>query len=200
MILMDDTVHTYFSSKDILMRVIAQNLSASSTLVETVYLNLVLYLGLHFSCLFLSLLSDIYSTQSQVMTANPECAIIDTPIVDALHIMHNGKFLHLPVVDRGNILAWDGEQVYHWYFSDFGFWKQMALLLPRLMWLISLMLLWPQLVRYVVLSMLLQINCWNSCKLILPLIGTSVVVKLKVVFKLYFLWNNKCQYLNMYAS
>jgi len=37
------------------------------------------------------------------MTPNPECAIIDTPIVDALHTMHDGKFLHLPVVDRGNI-------------------------------------------------------------------------------------------------
>ncbi|KAL5053098.1 hypothetical protein RYX36_033780 [Vicia faba] len=63
------------TSKDILMRVIAQNLSPSSTLVET------------------------------VMTANPECAIIDTPIVDALHIMHNGKFLHLPVVDRDGIVV-----------------------------------------------------------------------------------------------
>ncbi|CAJ2676638.1 unnamed protein product [Trifolium pratense] len=63
------------TSKDILMRVIAQNLSPSSTLVET------------------------------VMTANPECAIIDTPIVDALHIMHNGKFLNLPVVDRDGIVV-----------------------------------------------------------------------------------------------
>lgn len=40
----------------------------------------------------------------QVMTPNPECATIDTPIVDALHLMHDGKFLHLPVVDRGNRL------------------------------------------------------------------------------------------------
>ncbi|XP_058731944.1 CBS domain-containing protein CBSCBSPB1-like isoform X2 [Vicia villosa] len=63
------------TSKDILMRVIAQNLSPSSTLVET------------------------------VMTVNPECAIIDTPIVDALHLMHNGKFLHLPVVDRDGIVV-----------------------------------------------------------------------------------------------
>ncbi|CAK8579140.1 unnamed protein product [Lathyrus sativus] len=63
------------TSKDILMRVIAQNLSPSSTLVET------------------------------VMTANPECAVIDTPIVDALHLMHNGKFLHLPVVDRDGIVV-----------------------------------------------------------------------------------------------
>lgn len=35
------------------------------------------------------------------MTANPECGTIDTPILDALHTMHDGKFLHLPVVDRG---------------------------------------------------------------------------------------------------
>lgn len=35
------------------------------------------------------------------MTPNPECATVDTPIVDALHTMHDGKFLHLPVVDKG---------------------------------------------------------------------------------------------------
>lgn len=64
------------TSKDVLMRVIAQNLSPESTSVE------------------------------KVMTPNPECAIVDTPIVDALHTMHDGKFLHLPVVDRdGNIVA-----------------------------------------------------------------------------------------------
>ncbi|KAG8496520.1 hypothetical protein CXB51_009146 [Gossypium anomalum] len=64
------------TSKDILMRVIAQNLPPETTLVE------------------------------KVMTPNPECATIDTPIVDALHTMHDGKFLHLPVVDRdGEIVA-----------------------------------------------------------------------------------------------
>ncbi|KAF6148446.1 hypothetical protein GIB67_038801 [Kingdonia uniflora] len=64
------------TSKDLLMRVIAQNLSPESTLVE------------------------------KVMTPNPECATVDTPIVDALHTMHDGKFLHLPVVDRdGAVVA-----------------------------------------------------------------------------------------------
>lgn len=64
------------TSKDILMRVIAQNLPPDSTLVE------------------------------KVMTPNPECATVDTPIVDALHTMHDGKFLHLPVVDRdGHVVA-----------------------------------------------------------------------------------------------
>ncbi|KAE9467588.1 hypothetical protein C3L33_00518, partial [Rhododendron williamsianum] len=62
-------------SKDILMRLIAQNLPLESTLVD------------------------------KVMTPNPECATVDTPIVDALHIMHDGKFLHLPVVDRDGIVV-----------------------------------------------------------------------------------------------
>ncbi|XP_052108873.1 CBS domain-containing protein CBSCBSPB1 [Arachis duranensis] len=64
------------TSKDILMRVVAQNLPPVSTPVD------------------------------KVMTPNPECAVIDTPIVDALHTMHDGKFLHLPVVDRdGGVVA-----------------------------------------------------------------------------------------------
>ncbi|KAI3790467.1 hypothetical protein L2E82_03528 [Cichorium intybus] len=62
-------------SKDILMRIIALGLSPESTMVE------------------------------KVMTPNPECANIDTPIVDALHTMHHGKFLHLPVVDREGIVV-----------------------------------------------------------------------------------------------
>ncbi|KAF8390664.1 hypothetical protein HHK36_025191 [Tetracentron sinense] len=70
------------TSKDILMRVIAQNLSPDSTPVEK------------------------SSSKVTVMTPNPECATVDTPIVDALHTMHDGKFLHLPVVDRdGSIVA-----------------------------------------------------------------------------------------------
>ncbi|KAJ4715187.1 CBS domain-containing protein [Melia azedarach] len=58
------------TSKDILMRVVAQNLSPELTLVE------------------------------KVMTPNPECATMETTILDALHIMHDGKFLHLPVIDQ----------------------------------------------------------------------------------------------------
>ncbi|XP_059661670.1 CBS domain-containing protein CBSCBSPB5-like [Cornus florida] len=63
------------TTKDILMRLIAQNLPPESTLVE------------------------------KVMTPNPECATVDTPIVDALHTMHDGKFLHLPVVDSDGIVV-----------------------------------------------------------------------------------------------
>ncbi|XP_019457614.1 PREDICTED: CBS domain-containing protein CBSCBSPB1-like isoform X2 [Lupinus angustifolius] len=71
----DDNPCGILTSKDILMRVIAQNLPPSSTLVE------------------------------KAMTPNPECAKIDTPIVDALHKMHDGKFLHLPVVDRDGVVV-----------------------------------------------------------------------------------------------
>ncbi|XP_024972186.1 CBS domain-containing protein CBSCBSPB1-like [Cynara cardunculus var. scolymus] len=64
------------TSKDILMRVIAQDLRPELILVE------------------------------KVMTPNPECATLDTPIVNALHNMHDGKYLHLPVVDReGYVVA-----------------------------------------------------------------------------------------------
>ncbi|XP_006645249.1 CBS domain-containing protein CBSCBSPB1-like [Oryza brachyantha] len=64
------------TSRDILMRVIAQNLPPESTTVE------------------------------KVMTQSPECATVDTPILDALHTMHDGKFLHLPVLDKdGNVVT-----------------------------------------------------------------------------------------------
>ncbi|GAA0160065.1 kinase modulator [Lithospermum erythrorhizon] len=61
------------TSKDILMRLIAQGLPADFTSVE------------------------------KVMTPNPDCGTVDTPIVDALHKMHDGKYLHLPVVDRDGV-------------------------------------------------------------------------------------------------
>ncbi|KAA3475558.1 CBS domain-containing protein CBSCBSPB3-like [Gossypium australe] len=66
---------THCSSKDILMRVVAQNLSPELTMVE------------------------------KVMTPNPECAKVETSILDALHIMHDGKFLHLPVLDKDGTVA-----------------------------------------------------------------------------------------------
>ncbi|KAK9989489.1 hypothetical protein SO802_029728 [Lithocarpus litseifolius] len=49
---------------------------------------------------------EFRTSSAVVMTPNPECATIDTPIVDALHTMHDGKFLHIPVVDRdGKVVA-----------------------------------------------------------------------------------------------
>ncbi|KAG2326621.1 hypothetical protein Bca52824_009349 [Brassica carinata] len=68
-------IHGILTSKDILMRVVAQNLSPELTLVE------------------------------KVMTPSPECASMETTIVDALHIMHDGKFLHLPVLDKDGFAA-----------------------------------------------------------------------------------------------
>ncbi|XP_020580656.1 CBS domain-containing protein CBSCBSPB1-like [Phalaenopsis equestris] len=75
-VVVDDKPQGILTSRDILMRVIAQNLTPESTPVD------------------------------KVMTTNPACGTVDTPIVDALHTMHEGKFLHLPIVDRnGNIVS-----------------------------------------------------------------------------------------------
>ncbi|KAK6118084.1 hypothetical protein DH2020_048171 [Rehmannia glutinosa] len=71
----DNKPRGILTSKDMLMRVIAHNLPPESTLVE------------------------------KVMTPNPECATMDSPIVDALHTMHDGSFLHLPVVDRDGMVV-----------------------------------------------------------------------------------------------
>ncbi|RLN29222.1 CBS domain-containing protein CBSCBSPB3-like [Panicum miliaceum] len=70
-----NTLQGIFTSKDVLMRVVAQNIPPELTLVE------------------------------KVMTANPDCATLDTTILDALHIMHDGKFLHIPVIDRDGQIA-----------------------------------------------------------------------------------------------
>ncbi|KAJ8458333.1 hypothetical protein OPV22_031259 [Ensete ventricosum] len=63
-------IHGILTSKDVLLRVVVQNLSLELTPVE------------------------------KVMTANPECVTLDTTILEALHIMHDGKFSHLPVLGR----------------------------------------------------------------------------------------------------
>ncbi|KAJ0236427.1 CBS domain-containing protein CBSCBSPB1 [Hirschfeldia incana] len=75
-VMVEDKLGGIFTSKDILMRVVAENLPPSETTME------------------------------QVMTPNPESTSVDTPIVEALHIMHEGKFLHLPVTDKeGDVVA-----------------------------------------------------------------------------------------------
>ncbi|MED6198876.1 CBS domain-containing protein cbscbspb3 [Stylosanthes scabra] len=72
----ENKIQGILTSKDILMRVVAQNLAPDTTPVE------------------------------KVMTPNPEHASLETTILDALHMMHDGKYLHLPVVDKdGNIAA-----------------------------------------------------------------------------------------------
>ncbi|KAK3038573.1 hypothetical protein RJ639_028024 [Escallonia herrerae] len=74
-VLTGNKIHGILTSKDILMQVVAQNLSPELTLVE------------------------------KVMTPNPECATVETSILEALHIMHDGKFLHLPVLDKDGSVA-----------------------------------------------------------------------------------------------
>lgn len=73
---------------------------------------------------------------------NPECATLDTTILDALHIMHDGKFLHLPVLDRGKYLV---------IFLDFG--------------IVSL----NQMFDWIPLQMDLLLHVWMSCKLLMQL-------------------------------
>ncbi|CAD6234744.1 unnamed protein product [Miscanthus lutarioriparius] len=55
-------------SKDLVLRVLAQNLTPDATLVE------------------------------KAMTAIPDCATLDTSILDALHSMQDEKFLHIPII------------------------------------------------------------------------------------------------------
>lgn len=75
-IMAGNNIQGILTSKDLLMRVVAQNLPPELTLVE------------------------------KVMTPHPEYATVDTTILEALHIMHDGKFLHLPVVDKdGSVVA-----------------------------------------------------------------------------------------------
>ncbi|XP_039031883.1 CBS domain-containing protein CBSCBSPB3-like [Hibiscus syriacus] len=72
----ENKIQGILTSKDILLRVVAQNLSPDLTPVE------------------------------KVMSPNPECVTVETTILDALHLMHDGKFLHLPVLDKdGNVAA-----------------------------------------------------------------------------------------------
>ncbi|KAF8091577.1 hypothetical protein N665_0443s0034 [Sinapis alba] len=72
---MGSKIQGILTSKDILMRVVAQNLAPETVLVE------------------------------KVMTPSPECVSLETTILDALHTMHDGKFLHLPVIDKDGSVA-----------------------------------------------------------------------------------------------
>ncbi|KAL1563646.1 CBS domain-containing protein cbscbspb4, variant 2 [Salvia divinorum] len=71
----DNKPQGILTSRDIVRRVIALNLPTESTLVE------------------------------KVMTENPECWSIDSSIVEALHSMHEGKYMHLIVVDKDGVLV-----------------------------------------------------------------------------------------------
>ncbi|XP_047963496.1 CBS domain-containing protein CBSCBSPB3-like isoform X1 [Salvia hispanica] len=75
LVMTGNSIQGILTSRDILYRVVAQNLSPDLTLTE------------------------------KVMTPNPECATLETTILDALHIMHDRKFLHIPVLDRDGCVA-----------------------------------------------------------------------------------------------
>lgn len=63
------TLAGIFTSKDLVLRVLAAGLDPASTTVV------------------------------RVMTPHPDCVTPNTPVVDALRKMHAGRYLHLPVVD-----------------------------------------------------------------------------------------------------
>uniref|UniRef100_A0AAV1V1F5 CBS domain-containing protein n=1 Tax=Peronospora matthiolae TaxID=2874970 RepID=A0AAV1V1F5_9STRA len=64
-----------FTSKDLMRRVVAMTLQPSQCLL------------------------------SSVMTPNPQTATLGTTILETLHSMHHGKFLHVPVYDDGSALV-----------------------------------------------------------------------------------------------
>ncbi|XP_047943802.1 CBS domain-containing protein CBSCBSPB1-like [Salvia hispanica] len=74
-ITVDNKPQGILTSRDIVRRVVAVNLPIETTLVE------------------------------KVMTANPECTSVDSSIVEALHSMHEGKYMHLLVVDKDGVLV-----------------------------------------------------------------------------------------------
>ncbi|KAJ3203677.1 hypothetical protein HDU67_010010 [Dinochytrium kinnereticum] len=63
-----------FTSKDLVLRVLAAGLDPGSTQVV------------------------------RVMTPHPDCVTPDTPVIDALRKMHAGRYLHLPVVDSTGVV------------------------------------------------------------------------------------------------
>lgn len=72
----DESLIGIFTTKDLLLRVLAQNLSPDDTLVE------------------------------DVMTTEPDTANPETQILDAFHMMHEGKYLNLPIVtDEDQVLG-----------------------------------------------------------------------------------------------
>ncbi|KAI8591803.1 hypothetical protein BDZ88DRAFT_392920 [Geranomyces variabilis] len=68
------TLAGIFTSKDLVLRVLAGGLDPNVTLV------------------------------TRVMTPHPDCVTPQTPVVDALRKMHIGRFLHLPVIDESGTI------------------------------------------------------------------------------------------------
>lgn len=62
------------------------------------------------------------------MTQNPDVATLETSIVDALHLMHNGHFLHLPILNTDGLVVGltDVLQVTYGVISQMGSVQQVA--------------------------------------------------------------------------
>ncbi|KAK7346134.1 hypothetical protein VNO80_20649 [Phaseolus coccineus] len=48
----------------------------------------------------IDVLQITHAAISMVMTPNPDCPSVDTTILDEVHMMHDGKFLNLPLLDK----------------------------------------------------------------------------------------------------
>jgi CBS domain-containing protein len=71
-----DDIIGIFTTKDLMLRVVARGLDPAATHV------------------------------THVMTLYPECVTPGTTILDALHLMHDGRFLHLPIVgESGGVVG-----------------------------------------------------------------------------------------------
>ncbi|KAJ3414788.1 hypothetical protein HDV05_006035 [Chytridiales sp. JEL 0842] len=68
------TLAGIFTSKDLVLRVLAAGLDPATTLVH------------------------------RVMTPHPDCVTPETPVLDALRKMHAGRYLHLPVVNAAGVV------------------------------------------------------------------------------------------------
>jgi len=75
MVVEDDKLVGVFTERDGLFRVLAEGRSADATAV------------------------------SEVMTRNPQTIAPENPFTTALHLMHEGHYRHLPVVDDGRVIG-----------------------------------------------------------------------------------------------
>merc|ERR1719375_1806358 len=49
---------------------------------------------------------DLRDLHCVVVAPHPDCATLETTILDALHLMHDGRYLHLPILDnKGKVVA-----------------------------------------------------------------------------------------------
>ncbi|KAG6396250.1 hypothetical protein SASPL_142396 [Salvia splendens] len=107
LVMTGNSIQGILTSRDILYRVVAQNLSPDLTVMEK-YLAMRVDIDSYLHAAFVMLLFTYHGSMLcllKVMTPNPECATLETTILDTLHIMHDRKFLHIPVLDKDGCVA-----------------------------------------------------------------------------------------------